>query len=1133
MLSRDANQSGTKVTENTNKLALRLQSEDLNYQRDLATLMETDKLSREKYLSTKKKLRQKVSQVQKSCKKNFAAKLQSKDPAYLQTLARLKSHPKMVKAKASLKPKTLKLQKAYRRALKKNPSASKAIKNEFRPRFQALKTHSPYFLALNRLRARSAWYRIYKSQGPNLVAQCSSAVQTQVETALQLLQSRSEYARDYTNLIGASSWFKKYKQMNTPAPARKTPQPGPVLQESSMEAMPLQISQKAEAMAFTSAFSATFSRNSTTTDGLDTATKDALAAQVEKNGGEHMSAEALASAKDCIDKLKSIEGEEAKKLRSADTWFQAKYQQLKVTESDAHEKYKQTKHDLELKAAKGPTMCKKALALKLEKADAAYMDAYHAFLNQPGTIDEKEQLEKDLKTLETEHSEATKGHKVGSAQRVKIDTEFANRLHTLQESSGYYKDLKKLRESSAWFPKYQAKETKYVASCSTQLSADVDVAIKLLEKESSWFRKYSQLIEGSSWYHKYIATIHAQYAKCMGWKDFGNHTAVPIDAAAAAAAARKAGLAAKTQTEETPEPTTEPTPEPTTEPTPEPTAEPTPEPTAEPTPEPTAEPTPEPTTAVPTHSNKESEEEKEVKAEKPVAVNPEESPAEVKDKINTAIKEAERALGEVTNSNETDVAKEAVKGAMKAAGIHDADSASAIAWANHQIDEADKWAKAALERYANALDDVSSWHPGDRPEGLKQRREVESAVNAMIAVAEATKNKQMIEQERKDRNHEKLQALSKPIELAREASEDAEKSVEHATKALDQTMGTRSRIQAKHSLEDARDAVHDANEILHLEMEKRDVILNNRLRSVGARLSGESELHYRARKTYHRGNKTLKLVAEALEIARKNHHAHKDALAKQQERVLQDKAAALAEKEGRQKRNERRKELGIESKEEYAAKLATEALDAGKNAADWMKKAAIAGSLAAAKIMEAAEVKATIYAEEFPGKQAEVAERVSREASAALLASQATQVMRASVKGQQVAPDFMELSNRLQEHGFKEQVQEVSDRASSVVPSDRDIKKWLSERSMWKDYYKKLYNVKFKRAAAAYKKQQKQLDRAVQQRLNRHNDVSEFSSDDFPERESEETMTVLSDGIDDADDDSRQEFTDKLKIMLG
>ena len=52
--------------------------------------------------------------------------------------------------------------------------------------------------------------------------------------------------------------------------------------------------------------------------------------------------------------------------------------------------------------------------------------------------------------------------------------------------------------------------------------------------------------------------------------------------------------------------------------------------------------------------------------------------------------------------------------------------------------------------------------------------------------------------------------------------------MEHATKALDQTMGTRSRIQAKHSLEDARDAVHDANEILHLEMEKRDVILNNR-----------------------------------------------------------------------------------------------------------------------------------------------------------------------------------------------------------------------------------------------------------------------------------------------------------------
>merc|ERR1711970_1333553 len=149
-------------------------------------------------------------------------------------------------------------------------------------------------------------------------------------------------------------------------------------------------------------------------------------------------------------------------------------------------------------------------------------------------------------------------------------------------------------------------------------------------------------------------------------------------------------------------------------------------------------------------------------------------------------------------------------------------------------------------------------------------------------------------------------------------------------------MSTRTRIQAKHALDDAKGALHDANDILQSEVGRRSAILANRLHSDGSRLVGESELHYRARKTFHRGQRTLKLVNSALMMARKNHYAHKKALMKREQKAVAEKAAKLAFKEKSKKSEQRRKQRGIKTKEEYAATLAGEALKDGEKAGTFM-----------------------------------------------------------------------------------------------------------------------------------------------------------------------------------------------------
>merc|ERR1719267_63927 len=194
--------------------------------------------------------------------------------------------------------------------------------------------------------------------------------------------------------------------------------------------------------------------------------------------------------------------------------------------------------------------------------------------------------------------------------------------------------------------------------------------------------------------------------------------------------------------------------------------------------------------------------------------------------------------------------------------------------------------------------------------------------------------------------------------------------------------------------------MHDANMILRTAAKQKNVVTSNRLQSDGARLVGENELHYRCRKTFHRANRVLKLVNAALDHARKNHYAHKEAVMKQTQKITMEKAAKLAHKERRMKSEARRKALGIKTKEEYAALLAKQALKYGELARDDARKAAKAGKLAAAKALESANVKAELGGAK--GKKTStktVTEALQRENIAADLAAKAAKMEDAIVTG--------------------------------------------------------------------------------------------------------------------------------------
>merc|ERR1712023_100678 len=435
----------------------------------------------------------------------------------------------------------------------------------------------------------------------------------------------------------------------------------------------------------------------------------------------------------------------------------------------------------------------------------------------------------------------------------------------------------------------------------------------------------------------------------------------------------------------------------------------------------------------------------------------------LRSRIHKALKVAAHSLGKAHGKNQKLAAKAAVKAALADAGVADADNAGTIAWANRNLRQAKKWADHALKRDAKALGKVAAWKAGDRKTGIKMRRKCERAIQSMIAVASATKNKEMVAREDKLRQEGKLKSYDGPIKKARKASKYAGKMVENARAALAATLGTKARIAAKHALLRAQNAMHDANTILRMEMSKKNVITGNRLQSDGARLVGENELHYRCRKTFHRANRVLKLVNAALNHARKNHYAHKEAVMKQTQKITMEKAAKLAHKERRMKSEARRKALGIKTKEEYAAYLAKQALKYGELARDDAKKAAEAGKLAAEKAKESAHVKSKLGVNAT--STATVTEALQRENIAADLAAKAAQMEDAIVTGGEVPQVVMDLiadkTGQVRENVLSAARASAAETQTSFE-TDEDFHEFVTHRKRWMKHYKAQYEENMK-----------------------------------------------------------------------
>lgn len=380
---------------------------------------------------------------------------------------------------------------------------------------------------------------------------------------------------------------------------------------------------------------------------------------------------------------------------------------------------------------------------------------------------------------------------------------------------------------------------------------------------------------------------------------------------------------------------------------------------------------------------------------------------ELKSRIAKALKVAAKSLRTAKGKKAQTAAKAAVKAALASAGVADAANAGTIAWANRNLHIAKKWAEHALKRDSKALGKVAAWKHGDRKTGLKMRKKCENAVESMIAVASATKNKAEVAKEAKLRAAGKLKSYDGPIKKARKASMYAQKAVENARAALAGTLGTKTRIAAKHALVRAESAVHDANMLLKTEIGRKSAITSNRLQAVGLRLVGESMLHYKCRRTFHRANRVLKLVTAALDRARKNHYSHKEATMKQTQKITMEKAAKLKAQEYKHKVKKNRAAKERAKREKVAAKLAQQALKYGEAARNDAKAAAKAGKIAATNALASARLKAKLSGKKKRSTKM-VQTALHRETIAANLADKAARMERAIVTGGKIPKEVEE-----------------------------------------------------------------------------------------------------------------------------
>merc|ERR1712216_310654 len=242
---------------------------------------------------------------------------------------------------------------------------------------------------------------------------------------------------------------------------------------------------------------------------------------------------------------------------------------------------------------------------------------------------------------------------------------------------------------------------------------------------------------------------------------------------------------------------------------------------------------------------------------------------------------------------------------------------------------------------------------------------------------------------------------------------------------------------------------------------KKNVITANRLQSTGGRLVGENELHFRARKTFHKANRVLKMVEAALGEARKNHYAHKEAVMKREQKVTMEKAAKLADKERTAKSEAKRKALGIKTKQEYAAYLAKEALKFGQVARDDAKKAAKAGKLAAEKAEESAHVKSKLGIKST--STATVTEALQRENIAADLARKAAKMEDAIVTGGKIPAAVQTLlsdsNGKIKDTVFDE-ARARSVESHTNLEDDEDFHEFVTHRKRWLNKYQADYKQK-------------------------------------------------------------------------
>jgi len=162
------------------------------------------------------------------------------------------------------------------------------------------------------------------------------------------------------------------------------------------------------------------------------------------------------------------------------------------------------------------------------------------------------------------------------------------------------------------------------------------------------------------------------------------------------------------------------------------------------------------------------------------------------------------------------------------------------------------------------------------------------------------------------------------------------------------------------------------------------------------------------------------------------------------------------------KSEEKRKRLGIKTKEEYAAYLAKEALKFGEVARDDAKKAAKAGKLAAEKAEESAHVKAQLGIKSKTST-APVTEALERENIAADLAAKAASMESAIVTGGKIPKIVQEL---IADHTGQvkstmlEAARMRAQKAHVNLEDDEDFHEFVSHRKRWMTRYKQQYESK-------------------------------------------------------------------------